>query len=318
MSLVGGGSDLPAFYRKFGGAVVSTAIDKYMYITVNKKFDSGIRASYSKTEEVDHAFEIKHPLIRAALEIAGIQGGIEIASMADIPSKGTGLGSSSAFTVGMLHALHCFKNRYVSPEILAQQSCHIEIDLCGEPIGKQDQYASAYGGLNYIRFHPDDSVSVQPVIVPPRTLQELKSSIVVFYTGRTRSASDLLAKQSKATQDSSQTQSILKKMAEMAGDLKTSLESGNLSDFGEILHENWCLKKSLVAGISDDTIDQWYKSAQAAGAVSGKLLGAGSGGFLMFFAPPDRHEAIAFALPGLRREHIEFDTSGSQIIFYRP
>src|SRR5882672_2717353 len=174
MSFVGGGSDLPSFYRSFGGAVVSTAIDKYMYITVNRKFDSGVRASYAKTEEVEHAHQIQHPLIRSVLTHLGIEGGVELASMADIPARGTGLGSSSAFTVGLLHALYAFQHRYVSSEDLARQSCHIEIDVCGEPIGKQDQYAAAYGGLNYIRFHADDTVSVDPIVCDPNTVRRLE------------------------------------------------------------------------------------------------------------------------------------------------
>jgi D-glycero-alpha-D-manno-heptose-7-phosphate kinase len=318
MSFVGGGSDLPAFYRKFGGAVVSTAIDKYMYITINKKFDSGIRASYSQTEDVENVFDLRHPLIRAAMEMTNIEGGIEMASMADIPSAGTGLGSSSAFTVGMLHALHGYKNQYVSSKLLAEQSCRIEIDICGEPIGKQDQYAAAFGGMNYIRFHPDDTVSVDPLIVSPATAKQLDESTLVFYTGRCRSASNLLARQSKETNDNTKAQDVLKKMVALTTDVKVAIESGDLSTFGSILHENWCLKKSLVAGISDEAIDDWYTSAIEAGAIGGKLLGAGSGGFMMFFAPPERHDAIAHALPGLRRTKFGFDRDGSQIIFYRP
>jgi D-glycero-alpha-D-manno-heptose-7-phosphate kinase len=318
MSFVGGGSDLASFYREHGGAVVSTAIDKYVYITVNRKFDSAIRASYSQTEEVDYAHEIKHPLIRAALKLTGIDGGIEVAAMADIPSKGTGLGSSSSFTVGLLHALHGYRNQYVCAEQLAAQGCHIEIDICGDPIGKQDQYAAAYGGLNFIRFHPDDTVSVDPIICNARTLEDLQDQILVFYTGRIRSAGALLARQKEKTVNDEQTRETLLRMVGLAATLKRELELNNLDAFGDILHENWVCKKTLVDGISDDEIDNWYETARRAGARGGKLLGAGQGGFLMFFAPQDRHEAIAHALPGLREVSFRFDRNGSQIIFYRP
>jgi D-glycero-alpha-D-manno-heptose-7-phosphate kinase len=318
MSFVGGGSDLPSFYRRFGGAVVSTSIDKYMYITVNRKFDSGVRASYSKTEEVEHAHQIQHPLIRSVLALLGIDGGVELASMADIPARGTGLGSSSSFTVGMLHALHAFQSRYVSAEDLARQSCHIEIDVCGEPIGKQDQYAAAYGGLSYIRFHPDDTVSVDPVVCSRDTIRRLEESILVFFTGRSRSASALLAQQSQRAANDARIQETLKQMVGLAASLKVELEKNNLDAFGSILHENWMLKKTLVEEISDSEIESWYEAGRNAGAVGGKLLGAGRGGFLMFFADPERHAAIRHALPGLRPMKFGLDSSGSQIIFYRP
>jgi len=318
MSFAGGGSDLPSYYREFGGAVVSTAVDKYMYITINHKFDSGIRASYSRTEEVDAAHQIKHPLIRACLKHVGMESGVQMSSMADIPSSGTGLGSSSSFTVGLLHALYCLQQKYVSAEQLAQESCHIEIDVCGDPIGKQDQYAAAYGGLNYIRFHPDDSVSVDPIICAHETYQRLQDHILVFYTGRSRSASDLLAEQSRKAGVEKSTQQTLSKMATLAQDLKAELEKNNLDAFGEILHENWLLKRGLTDGISDGEIDDWYEKARKAGAKAGKLLGAGGGGFMMYFAPPERHAPIAHILPGLRQVRFGFDRNGSQIIFYRP
>jgi D-glycero-alpha-D-manno-heptose-7-phosphate kinase len=318
MSFVGGGSDLPSFYRTFGGAVVSTSIDKYMYITVNQKFDSGIRASYARTEEVARASDIQHPLIRAALRLVGIEGGVEMSSMADIPSRGTGLGSSSSFTVGLLHALYGFVQRYVSAEQLAREACHIEIDICGEPIGKQDQYAAAFGGLRYIRFHPDESVSVEPIICSRETIEQLERHITVFYTGRSRSASELLARQSERTASQDRTQETLKQMVALANDLKIGLERNDLGMFGEVLHENWMLKRGLLDEISDAQIDEWYEAARSAGARGGKLLGAGAGGFLMFFAPPERHEAIAHRLPGLRQMRFGFDRDGSQIIFYRP
>lgn len=315
MSFVGGGSDLPVFYRKFGGAVVSTAIDQFVYVTVNKKFDDRIRLSYSKTEEAKSAEKIKHPLVREAMKMLGLDGGVEITSIADIPAKGTGLGSSSSFTVGLLHALHAFANRYASADKLARESCQIEIERCGEPIGKQDQYAAAYGGFNLIEFNQDDSVSVEPIICKRETLLQLEANILVFYTGITRSASALLKNQSDAVAAEKKKQKMLRRMVELAHELKAELEKNNLDAFGEIIHENWELKRNLTSGVSSGVIDDWYARARKAGAVGGKLLGAGSGGFLMFYAPRDRHDAIARELSELRRMDFGFEPQGSKIIF---
>ncbi len=317
MSFVGGGSDLPAFYRDEPGAVLSTSIDKYMYIAVNSKFDGRIRISYSKTEDVRWPGEVEHPLVREALAITGIEGGIEIASMADIPSRGSGLGSSSTYTVGLLNALHAYKNEYVSKEQLARQACEIEIDRCGEPIGKQDQYAAAYGGLNLIRFYPDETVSVDPVICSPELLRTLEASMLVFFTGRTRSASAVLEEQSRAMRVTDR-RMFVRRMAQLAFDLKAELESGSLDNFGSILNENWQLKSQLTTGISDPQIDAWYRTGVANGAAGGKLLGAGNGGFLMFFAPPQWHSAIVRSLIDLQPVTFRFDRAGAQIVFYQP
>jgi D-glycero-alpha-D-manno-heptose-7-phosphate kinase len=315
MSFVGGGSDLPVFYRKHGGAVVSTAINKFVYVTVNQKFDDRIRLSYSKTEDAKSAEKIKHPLVREAMQMLGIRGGVEITSIADIPAKGTGLGSSSSFTVGLLNALHAFANRYASAEQLAQESCRIEIERCGEPIGKQDQYAAAFGGFNLIEFNPDDSVSVEPIICKRETLQQLQANTIVFYTGITRSASALLKTQQAAVGAEKAKQKAMKKMVDLAHVLKAELQKNNLNAFGEIIHENWELKRSLTSGVSSDAIDGWYARARKAGAIGGKLLGAGSGGFLMFYAPKERHEAVARELKELRRMDFQFEPQGSKIIF---
>jgi D-glycero-alpha-D-manno-heptose-7-phosphate kinase len=314
MSFVGGGSDLPAFYREEMGAVLSTTIDKYMYICVNKKFDGRIRLSYSRTEEVDLPHQVQHPLVREALYLMGIEGGIEIASMADIPSKGSGLGSSSTYTVGLLNALHAYSHQFASKEKLARQACEIEIDRCGEPIGKQDQYAASYGGLNLIRFYPDDSVSVDPVICKPSLLQEMEDSILVFFTGRTRSASAVLASQAVAMMNPD-SRSLMRRMVELAFEMKLQLENGTLDYIGNILDENWRLKAQLTVGISDQQIDGWYATAIANGALGGKLLGAGNGGFMMFFAPQERHFQITKALSELETAKFRFDRSGSQIVF---
>jgi D-glycero-alpha-D-manno-heptose-7-phosphate kinase len=317
MSFVGGGSDLPAFYREEPGAVLSTSIDKYMYFALNKKFDGRLRISYTRTEDVETPRQVQHPLVREALSVTGIEGGIEIASMADIPSKGSGLGSSSAYTVGLLNALFAYKNQYASKETLARLACEIEIERCGEPIGKQDQYAAAYGGLNLIRFHPDESVSVDPVICQPQILGELEASILLFFTGRTRSASAVLANESQGLRTADR-RKLMRRMVELAFNLKQELESGHLSNFGDILDENWRLKTQVSAGVSDPQIDGWYATARASGALGGKLLGAGNGGFLMFFAPPERHVRITKALSDLTRVKFGFDRTGAQIVFYQP
>jgi D-glycero-alpha-D-manno-heptose-7-phosphate kinase len=317
MSFVGGGSDMVAFYGEEPGAVLSTSIDKYMYIAVNRKFDGRIRLSYTRTEEVDTPDQIAHPLVREALAVTGISGGIEIASMADIPSRGSGLGSSSSYTVGLLNALYAYKNQFASKATLARQACEIEIERCGEPIGKQDQYAAAFGGLNLIRFNPDESVSVDPVICKPALLRTLEDSTLVFFTGRTRSASAVLAEQSRQLR-SSDRKALMRRMVALAFELKVELESGSLDNFGSILDENWRLKSQLSLGITDPQIDAWYQAGIANGASGGKLLGAGNGGFMMFFAPQHLHPQITAALADLEPVKFRFDQNGAQIAFYQP
>ncbi len=318
MSFVGGGSDLPAYYEQFGGAVVSTAIDKYVFVTINKKFDDAIRLSYSKTETVQRVGEIEHSLVRAALTLAGISGGVEITTIADIPASGTGLGSSSSFTVGLLHALYAYKGQYVGAEQLADESCKIEIDICGAPIGKQDQYAAAYGGFNLIKFHPDGTVEVKPLICSAKTTKRLEENILMLYTGRTRSANHILAEQSALCASSTKTQEVMHKMVAQTTHFTQALQRGECDTVGEILHEAWLLKRSLTSGISDSSIDDWYAQGRKAGAVGGKILGAGAGGFLMFYAPKERHPAIIQALPKLRAVPVKFEYSGSNVVFYTP
>lgn len=244
-----------------------------------------------------------------------ISGGIEITSIADIPSRGSGLGSSSSFTVGLLHALHAFSGRYASADQLAKEACAIEIERCGEPIGKQDQYAAAFGGLSFIQFHSDDSVSVDPIVCKRDTREQLERNILVFYTGISRSASEILRNQAAAVGAAEAKRDMLRKMVKLAFDLRTELQKNNLDAFGEIIHENWELKRSLTSQISSPEIDRWYDIARKHGAIGGKLLGAGSGGFLMFYAPQERHEAIARGLSDLRRVEMGFEPQGSKIIF---
>jgi D-glycero-alpha-D-manno-heptose-7-phosphate kinase len=316
MSFVGGGSDIPGFYEKFGGAVLSTTIDKYIYVTCNPKFDNGIRVAYSKNEEVTHVDQIEHRIVRATLKLLEADGGIEITTIADVPSRGTGLGSSSSFTVGLLHVLHAFQGRYASAARLAEEACRVELELCSEPIGKQDQYAAAFGGLNLFEFQCSGRVDVTPVMMPTERRQSLAQRIIAFYTGVTRSAGSILEAQSEGITRDIDKQRVLRRMAELAHIMKSELESGNLDSFGEILHENWELKKSLAVGISNTQIDHWYDTARRHGASGGKILGAGAGGFLIFAADEDRHAEIAQALSSLRRVKLGFEPLGSRIIFY--
>jgi D-glycero-alpha-D-manno-heptose-7-phosphate kinase len=315
MSFAGGGSDIPSFYRRHGGAVLSTAINKYIYVTVSEKFDHSLRVSYSKTEQVESADLLEHPLVRETMKMLHMTGGIEITSVADIPSRGTGLGSSSSFTVGLLNALHAYQGRHVSADELGAQSCEVELVRCKEPIGKQDQYAAAFGGLNFIRFNPDDTVCVDPIVCPRGTLRRLEGELIVFYTGITRSASKILSTQSKVMSSEKKAENVMKAMVKLAYDLKAEFQRNNISSFGDILHEGWELKKSLTKGISTPQIDDWYAKARKAGARGGKLLGAGSGGFMVFQAPAERHENIRHALSDMREVKFGFEPQGSRIIF---
>lgn len=318
ISFIGGGSDLPVHYRRYGGAVLSAAIAKYMYLTVHHRFDTSVRVSYSVTEEVNCASHVKHKLVRAALLKLGIDSGIEITSIGEIPSRGSGLGSSSAFTTGLLHCLHAYLGEYRSREQLAAEACEVEIGLCKEPIGKQDQYASAMGGVNLIRFNPDDSVTVEPVVFAPDFREELQGSLLLFYTGLTRSASDLLRQQSDAMSAEQEKCDVVRRMAHMAEEFRHAIQDRNLQCIGEMLHEAWGLKRSLTPQISNGIIDDLYTRARLAGALGGKLLGAGGGGFLLICAERDRQESVRRALSEYRCFPVKFDWPGSSIILYSP
>jgi D-glycero-alpha-D-manno-heptose-7-phosphate kinase len=314
MSFVGGGSDIPAYYHFDEGAVLSTSINKYMYVSVNKKFDGDIRLSYSLTEDVNDVDKIKHPIVRNTLKMLEISGGIEIASMADIPSKGSGLGSSSSYTVGLLNALYAFKNKSISQNELGKLASHVEINLCGEPIGKQDQYSAAHGGINLIKFHSDESVTVEPIICKKSFIEQLEKSMLMFYTGITRSASTLLREQSD-NMNNSVKRSLIKEMANLSYDLKYMFENGDLNSVGELLDKNWKLKSQISSGITNPQIDDWYQKGINAGATGGKLLGAGNGGFIMFYVPPEKQKNVINALRNLKRIPFSFDNLGSQIVF---
>jgi D-glycero-alpha-D-manno-heptose-7-phosphate kinase len=314
ISFAGGGTDLAAFYRRESGAVVSTAIKKYMYITVNRRFDDTIRVSYSRTEIAGSVDEIQHPIVKAALKLTGISGGIEIVSIADIPA-GTGMGSSSSFTVGLLNALYAYQGVLKSAQELAEEACHIEIDMVGEPIGKQDQYIAAYGGMCHIQFNPDESVFVNPVICGKKCREDLEKNLLLLYTGDSRRANTILAEQSTNTCREDKFNN-LKKMRDLAQETRRCF-NGSLKaqELGRLLHEGWLLKRELASGISNDAINAYYEKALAAGAYGGKVLGAGGGGFLLLVTPQEKRKAVRQALGNLQEMDFAFEAEGSKIIY---
>jgi D-glycero-alpha-D-manno-heptose-7-phosphate kinase len=315
ISFCGGGTDLASYYRHQQGAVVSAALNKYVYITVNRLspyFENRILLKYSKTELLDSVDEIRHPLIREAMKMTGVVDRVEITSMADVPA-GSGLGSSSTYTVGLLHALYTFKGEYVSAARLAHEACRIEIDKLGDPIGKQDQYIAAYGGICRIRFNPDETVFVDPVVCSYETKHALEESLLMFYTGKTRRAGDILERQQAITKDK---MDVLSRMKDLTGLALDVLRDGrSLNRFGEILDEGWTLKRSLVDAISDNSIDTYYEDARRAGALGGKLLGAGGGGFLLFYVEKQNQRRVREALSGLRELPFRFEPQGSKVIY---
>ena len=318
LSFAGGGSDIASYYREHGGAVVSVAIDKYVYLTLQQRFDHSIRIGYSRTEEVERVDDIQHPIVRHCLKLMGPSQGVEITSHADIPSRGSGLGSSSSFTVGLLNGLSAYQGRHASPQDLAEEACHVEIDLNKDPIGKQDQYAAAFGDLRMYRFHPDGTVSVEPLICSNSTLEKLQRNLLMFYTGITRSAGDILKEQTQVLGSKQDAISKMHRMVQHAYDVRRELESGNPDGVGHILHESWLLKRSLTNGISNSAIDGWYEAARKAGALGGKILGAGGGGFLLVYVRPEHRDAVKSALKELRRIPFRFEREGSKIVFYQP
>lgn len=312
VSFCGGGSDMSDFYREYGGCVLSTSINRYMYITMHPYFDRRKTAvKYSQTEIVDNIADINHSIFKYVLNEKNISG-VEIVSTADVPS-GTGLGSSSAFTVGLLHTLYCYQGKYVSKGRLAEEASVIEIDKLGNPIGKQDQYAAAFGGLNFISFHKDDTVSVEPIVTRAETLKKLQDNLVMFYTGLTHDANKILVQQ-KQNLNLAASKDNLIQMCWLAKQMKHALENNQLEDFGDFLNEGWHRKKELSGKISNSKIDEWYEVALNSGALGGKLLGAGGGGFLLFYCPRDRQERLEKALE-LERFDFLFEHDGSSVIY---
>ena len=315
MSYVGGGSDLPSYYREHGGAVISTAVQKYIYIMVKSRFEEGIRLSYSKTENVTDASAVEHPLVRNAIKLLEINDNLEIVSMADIPSTGSGMGSSSTFSVGLLKGLYAFQGRTVPTQKLAELACHLEINMCSNPIGKQDQYAAAFGGLRVYKFNSDDSVSQEPVLCNQHTISELNDQTLAFHIGGNRNANEILREQSISLSDRDKAKNM-SKMVDLVWDLKCELELQSTVNFGAILHENWMLKREISRGITNHYIDDLYQTAIGAGATGGKLLGAGAGGFMIFHAPNnDVKSRILKRFFKLRQVYLPIETSGSTLIF---
>lgn len=315
ISFFGGGSDIASFYKKHPAAVVSTAINKYIYIAVKKQFDGRIIVSYSKTETVKQVKDIENNLVRETMKLTGVTGGIHITSISDIPSEGSGLGSSSSYTVGLLNALYAYQGKYVNAERLAKEASQIEIDILQKPIGKQDQYIAAYGGLQYIQFNKDGSVFVDPIICLPEKKKRLEKKLLLFYTGITRSADTILAQQTKNMATQIQKQKIMQEMVAIATEMRDILNSNKLHAFGEKLDRNWMLKKKMAGGVSTKKIDTWYEIAKKHGALGGKLLGAGGGGFLLFYAPENKHRDIIRFLPDLIHQEVRLEPQGSKIIF---
>ena len=316
VSFCGGGSDIPAFYEKYGGCVLSTTIRKYMYLNIHNYFyHDKISLKYAKSEEVNKYDDIQHKYFRQCLRDFQISG-VEITSMADIPA-GTGLGSSSSFTVALLHLLYAYKGVYVSKYKLAKDACEVEIEKLGEPIGKQDQFAAAFGGLKFYEFLPNGFVNIEPIIMSRDSYRKLEKNILMFYIGGEHSASEILKVIGKNTELPMIDKKISaqKKMCDIARTLKEELQKNNIDVIGELLHENWKLKRTLASGITNPLIDETYEKALNAGATGGKLLGAGGAGFMIFYVPEERHSSVRAALASLREMEFEIDNSGASIVF---
>lgn len=313
MSFFGGGSDLPSFYEENAGSVLSTSINKYMYINLHEKFDSGVRIAYSKTEDVLKVAEISHPIVRNCLEYFDIDGGLEISSIADIPGRGTGLGSSSSYAVGLIKALSAIKNIYLSKHEIAEIACHIEINMCGDPIGKQDQYAASYGGFNVYKFSTS-GVDVTPLNLPQSLLHHFSASLVSVYTGNARSAAILLKEQATELKKSNKIQ-LQKEMVSMVDEGVKCLRSEDLLSFGKLLNESWRLKKQLTNKITNQQIDEIYDVGMQAGAWGGKLLGAGMGGFVTFITSPSNVNNLKNAFKNYQLVELLPESSGAKILY---
>jgi len=316
LSMGGGGTDLPSYYKKHGGFLLAAAINRYVYVMANKRFGPSIRLSYSKTETVEDINQIKHNIFREALRYTKIEKQIELASVADVPAQ-CGLGTSSTFTVALLNALFEHKRQHAALEQLAESACSIEIDILKEPIGKQDQYAAAFGGFNAYRFNKDGSVVIEPLKIREEKMMELQNNLLLFYLKKERSASTILEEQNEKTkQDDEKTLERLHKIKEIGLRTKEILEKGDIDKFGEILHEHWLTKKGLSDKISDPFIDEVYETARKNGALGGKVVGAGGGGFLLVYCPHNRPElVVAMSKMGLSPMWFSFEHEGAKIVF---
>ncbi|HET8643282.1 MAG TPA: GHMP kinase [Pseudonocardiaceae bacterium] len=312
IGLVGGGTDLPAYYREYGGRVLNAAIDKYVYVIVKQRFDDDVYVNYSTKEIVSRVGDLRHELVREAMHMAGVRGGVEITTLADIPSAGSGLGSSSSVTVGLLHALFAYQGRQVAAEELAERACAIEIDRCRKPIGKQDQYAAAFGGICDIRFGPGDRVAVDQIQLPPAVRRRLQGELLLFYTGITRSADTILGEQTANVGDRIPQ---LDQLRDLAGEAAGGLRSGDVSAVGTALCKSWQAKRALATGVSNRQIDDAVEAALEAGASGAKVTGAGGGGFLLVACPVESQRAVRDRLSDLTELPIKLEPVGSRVIF---
>jgi D-glycero-alpha-D-manno-heptose-7-phosphate kinase len=315
ISLGGGGTDLPSYYKNYGGFLISAAINKYVYVTIMRPFTEGIFLKYSRLERVNQVDEVKHPIIREALRMMKLRTPqIEITTLADIPA-GTGLGSSGSFTTALVKALYAHRRRLIHPAELAKTACEIEIDRIGEPVGKQDQYIAAFGGITGFRFHTNDEVEAKPLNISMDTLFNLEDNLLLFFTGYSRSAGSILKDQDTRTQESDQEMlNNLHYVKEMGLRSRNALENGKTAEFGEIMHEHWEHKKKRSDGMSNSEIDEWYDIARENGAIGGKLVGAGGGGFLMFYTEDRSKLRKAMAQAGLEEVRFRFDFEGTKIL----
>jgi D-glycero-alpha-D-manno-heptose-7-phosphate kinase len=314
ISFVGGGSDIKSYYSQSEGQVVCTAIDKFVYAIVQQRFDDMIYINYSKKETVHSVDGIQHDLVREAMRITGVEKGIEITTLADIPSSGSGLGSSSSITVALLHALHTYRNTLVTAEQLAREACTIEIDILGKPIGRQDQYAAAYGGVNRLIFAPDDSTQRIPVVMRNSITRKFASSLLLYYTGITRSADDILTRQQNNLA-ADEKRRVMGEMVSLVAPFTEAMQDGNIRRCGELLDRNWHLKQQMAAGISNAAIDEMYARAKNAGAEAGKISGAGGGGFLLLIVARENQNRVFEAMQAYRELPFMIEESGSKVIF---
>jgi D-glycero-alpha-D-manno-heptose-7-phosphate kinase len=313
ISIGGGGSDLPSYYERFGGLFISAAINKYVYIGINKTFNNEYFIRYSSQEHVTDADSIRHPIVREAIKLHGL-GPIEVVSLADIPA-GTGLGSSGSFTVGLLRAIYAHKREMVTTSSLAEEACHIEMNLLKEPVGKQDQYIAAFGGITNFQIDQSGHVEVSPLAITNTVLHDLEDHLVLFFTGYSRSASDLLADQnSKSQAGDDEMIRNLQSVVEFGQEIKKALLIGNSRQFARLMHEHWLAKRKRSPGMSNDNINRWYDAAMANGALGGKLVGAGGGGFLLFYAEDVAGVRAAMTAEGLEEIRFKFDFDGSTVL----
>lgn len=314
VSFVGGGSDMPDFYNRADGKVVCTAIDKFVYAIVKARFDDMIYINYSRKECVEKVADIKHDLVREAMRLTGVEKGIEITTLADIPSSGSGLGSSSSITVALLHALYAYRNELVTAERLAQDACRIEIDILGKPIGRQDQYAAAYGGVNRFVFKQGDVTRRLPVMMESKANRKFAASLLLYYTGITRSADKILSKQ-KSNLQSADRFDTMQQMVSLVDPFTEAMQQQDIAACGELLARNWQLKQNMAAGISNSEIDEMHDRAISAGALAGKVAGAGGGGFLLLIVPREKQNDVFTAMQAYRELPFMLAESGSKVIF---